>query len=134
MRTIPSQQEIYVLACILQFGGEVDGYGESRIAVTCTMADIPMWGYRCLAVADETHGVHQTHVLTDGICEHGVVLLSRKVGEIHAAARHVAKHLILATAIAPTERQAPTKKVNIFFIKYLECFESRSGLYQDLFK
>jgi hypothetical protein len=117
------------------------------------MTDIPVRGYCCLAVADETHGVHQAHVLPDGIGEDGIVLLCRIVGEIHAAAVSIAELLILAAgviifdftpalasksnalcAIAPAERQALTITDNIFFIYIPWSVLSRSsGLCQDLF-
>ena len=81
MRPVPGQQEVHVLTGILEFYGEVDGDGESCIAVACSMTDIPVWSNRCLSVADETHGVHQPHVLADGIANCGVVLLSCIIGE-----------------------------------------------------
>ena len=42
VRTIPSKQEISVLAGVLEFRCKVNGNGESCIAVTCSMTDIPM--------------------------------------------------------------------------------------------
>ena len=99
MGSVLVQQEVHVLASILEFCGEVDGDGESRIAVACSMTDIPVWSNRCLSVADETHGGHQPHVLADGIANCGVVLLSREVGEIDTAARPVAELLILSAGI-----------------------------------
>ena len=58
-----------------------------------------MWSNRCLSVADKAHGVHQPHVLADGIANGGVVLLSREVGEIDTAARPVTELLILSAGI-----------------------------------
>ena len=63
------------------------------------MTDIPVWGYCCLAVADEAHGVHQAHVLPDGIRECCSVFLCRIVGEVYAAAVSIAKLLVLTAGI-----------------------------------
>ena len=39
MGAVPCQQEIDVLARVLELEGEVDGHGESGVAVTGTVAD-----------------------------------------------------------------------------------------------
>ena len=66
MWAVPSQEEVYFLARVLELCGEVDWYRESSITIACPMTDVPMGSHRGLAVADKTHGIHQTHVLTDG--------------------------------------------------------------------
>ena len=46
MRTVPGQEEVHVLARVLELSGEVDGHGESRVAVACTMTNVPMGSHR----------------------------------------------------------------------------------------
>ena len=99
MWTVPSQEEVHVLARILKFGGEIDGYGEGRVAVACSVTDVPMRSNRCLSVANKCHGVHQSHILADGIANGGIVFLGSEICEIHTAASTVAELLILSAGI-----------------------------------
>ena len=69
VRAVPCQQEVDILAGVLELEGEVDGHGERGVAVAGTMTDVPVRCHVGHAVTDEVHRVHQTHVLTDFISQ-----------------------------------------------------------------
>ena len=99
MRSVPSQQEVDIFACILQFECQVHGNRESRVAVASSMPDVPVLCHRGAGIANEIHGIHEPDAICHIASDSCASLLSAVGGEIDAGTSVVAKFFVLARCV-----------------------------------